>query len=256
MENNKLFVWVAIIAIIAVIVLQIFRNGKEENVATAKDFASVEVESENSDIIIMPIKGDEATIELENNKKNRFTLDVNVKGKTLEIDVRRRGFGWLSFDFFSKSPVVKIGLPNKEYGTINAETDNGTIDASQLNVKELAAETDNGEIVIKEVKSQKTAVESDNGDIIIEDSLGAIDGKSNNGNVTVMTEMIKQPMHLETDNGQIHLQTKDEAKNVQFNVKTDNGRVNIYGKSTTEKVIGNGGIEINLTSDNGNITVE
>lgn len=256
LEKKKFFIWLALIVIIAVIVFQLLRNGKAEDVTIDKDFSYVEVESDNADIHFSPIQGDDAVIELKNNEKNRYTLDVKVKGKTLEIDVERKGFKWFSFDFFSKSPKVEIGLPNREYGTIKAETDNGTIDATQINVKTLEAETDNGEIILKEVESKNVVVESDNGDVVIEDSLGTINGKSNNGNVTIMTKTINQPMDLETDNGNILIQTQDQAKNVLYRVKPDNGRVTIYGQSTTEKVIGKGDIEIKLTTDNGNITVE
>jgi len=257
-EKKKIFIWIALVAIIAVLVFQILINGKnkDKDVAIDKDFSHVEVESENSDIEFMNIDGKEALIELENDDKNRYKLDVKVKGNTLEIDVERKGFSWFSFDFFSKSPKVTIGLPNKDYGTIKAETDNGTIDVSKIKVNELEADTDNGEMIIKEIESQRIDVESDNGDVVIENSIGVIQGKTNNGNVTVTMDTIEQPMDLETDNGQIHLQTKDKAKNVQFNVKTDNGRVNIYGQTTTEKAIGDGNIKIQLTSDNGNITVE
>lgn len=256
MEKKKIFIWVALIAIIAVIVFQFLRNGKDEDVTIDKDFSNVEVESENADILFVPSENNEAFIELENNENNRYKLDVKVEGKTLEIDVKRKGFSWISFDFFSKSPKVTVGLPDKEYGTIKAETDNGTIDASKIIAKELEADTDNGEIFVKEVETQKIIVESDNGDVVLEDNLGEIYGKSNNGNVTVITDTIEHPMDLETDNGQIQLQTKEKAKNVQFNVKIDNGSVKIYGQSTSEQVIGNGNIEIKLATDNGNITVE
>jgi len=256
-EKKKVFIWVALIAIIAVIIFNIFRNGKEnEDMTISQNFSNVAIESENADIHLFPVEGGKAFIELENNHKNRYRLDVKVKGKTLEIEVERRGFKWFSFDFFSKSPQISVGLPTKEYNTIEVETDNGTINASQLNVKQLVAQTDNGEINVEEMKSEAIVVESDNGEILIADSLGKINGQTNNGDVTVQIENLNQPMDLETDNGEIVVQTKEKAKNVQFKVETDNGDVNIYGQSTTDKVIGNGNILIKLASDNGDITVE
>ena len=256
MEKKKIFIWVALIAIIAVIVFNLISKGKEEDITIDKDFSNVEIESDNAEVRLMTIDGNEALIELDNNDNNRYTLDVKVKGKTLEIDVERKGFRWFSFDFFSKSPIVSVGLPKNEYGTIKVETDNGTINVSQIELNELLADTDNGEIIIKEVESQKIAVETDNGDVIIEDSSGVINGKTNNGDVTVLNDSITQPMDLETDNGKILVKTEGESKNIQYNVKTDNGKVNIYGQSTTDKVIGEGKIIVQLESDNGNITVE
>ncbi|QCR33818.1 DUF4097 family beta strand repeat-containing protein [Lysinibacillus sp. SGAir0095] len=256
MEKKKIFIWVALVAIIAVIVFQLLTNGKEEDITIDKDFSNVEVESDNAEVRLMPIEGDEALIELDNNENNRYKLDVKVKGNTLEIDVERKGIRWFSFNFFSKSPLVTVGLPKNEYGEIKVESDNGTILVSQLQLNELVADADNGEIIIKEVESKEMNVDTDNGDVVIEDSVGAIYGQSNNGKVTVITDSLDEPMDLETDNGQILVKTKGKSKNVQFDVKTDNGNIDIYGVSTTEKVIGSGDIIIKLKSDNGNITVE
>ncbi|MFC7687304.1 DUF4097 domain-containing protein [Ureibacillus sp. GCM10028918] len=273
-EKKKVFIWVALIAIIAVLVFQILNNGKDEDVTIDKDFSHLNVESDNADILLKPIEGDKALVELNQNDNNRYRLDVGVKEETLEIEIERKGFRWFSFNFFSKTPVVTVGLPSKEYGNIKAKTDNGTIKVSQVKAKEIVTDTDNGEInldeveglkifaesdngkiTLKDIVSKDIFVEIDNGDAVIEDSIGSIDGHSSNGKLTVITNRIEHPMDLETDNGQILVQTKDESKNVQFNVKTDNGRVNIYGQST-DKEIGNGDIVIKLTSDNGNITVE
>lgn len=266
----------ALIAIVAVVVFQILNNNaKEGDVTINKDFSHVEIESENADIMIMPSEGDEATIELSNNGSKRYELDVEVKKKTLEIVAERKGFSWLSFNFFSKKPVVIVGLPKKDYGTIKAESDNGTINVTGVNVQNLDLVTDNGELMIKDSESQEVLAESDNGNIslkkiasrdisvkidngntVIEDSTGRISAESSNGTLTVITDNIEQPMDLETDNGQILVKTKGSSDNVRFEVKTDNGSVNIYGRSTTDKVIGDGNIVIKLASDNGSIIVE
>lgn len=256
MEKKKIFIWVALIAIIAVLVFHPLKKGKAEDMTIDKDFSNVELESDNAEVRLNLIEGDEAVIELDNNENNRYTLDVKVKESTLEIDVERKGFRWFSFNFFSKSPLITVGLPKNEYGTIKVATDNGAIIISQLELKELVANADNGEIMIKEIESKKVNVNTDNGDIVIEDSVGVITGHSNNGRITVNTDRIDEPMDLKTDNGQILVNTNEESKDIQFNAKTDNGKVNIYGDSNTEKVIGNGGTVIKLQSDNGDITVE
>ncbi|WP_052130030.1 DUF4097 family beta strand repeat-containing protein [Ureibacillus sinduriensis] len=275
MEKKKVFIWVALIAIIAVIVFQVLNNGEEGDVTIDKDFSHVEVESDNADIMIMPIEDDQASIELDRNDNNRYKLDVEVKDETLEIRVERKGFKWLSFGFFSKKPVVMVGLPKKDYGTIIAETDNGTINVNQTSVRELMtytdngdvmiegtdskevlAESDNGNITIKNISSQDIFVEIDNGDTVIEDSKGRIEAESSNGMLTVITDKIEQPMELVTDNGEILVETEDKSDNVRFEVKTDNGKINIYGQTITDAVNGKGEIAVKLVSDNGSITVE
>lgn len=275
MEKKKVFIWVALIAIIAVIVFQVLNNGKEGDVTIDKDFSHVEVESDNADIIILPIEADQASIELDRNDNNRYKLDVRVKEETLEIRVERKGFKWLSFSFFSKKPVVMVGLPKKDYGTIIAEADNGTINVNQTSVrklttgtdngdvmideidsKEVLAESDNGHIILKNITSQEISVEIDNGDTVIEDSTGRITAESSNGMLTVITDKIEQPMDLVTDNGEILVRTEGKSDNVRFEAKTDNGKINIYGQSITDTANGNGDIVVKLVSDNGGITVE
>ncbi|HWL13908.1 MAG TPA: DUF4097 family beta strand repeat-containing protein [Ureibacillus sp.] len=273
MEKKKFFIWIALIAIAAVLLISIVQNKNAEDLQLANDFSRVEIEGDNAEIRIMPVEGSEAVIELENG--NRYTLNAMVKRDTLEIEVERKWFKWFSIDFFSKSPTVIVGLPKEEYSKIKAETDNGkiliediesqqilaetdngAIEASQIKVEELVAEADNGEIYIKDIESQHIAVESDNGDVVIENSTGIIKGKTANGELTVITDSLRESMDLEADNGEIFVKTKEKAKNVRFDVKTDHGIAKLYGQTVTEKAVGNGDIVIKLTSDNGDITVE
>lgn len=179
-----------------------------------------------------------------------------MDGNTLEIEVNRRGFKWLSIDFFSNSPTLNLMLPEKVAGTIALETNNGTISASNLESEEMVAESDNGEILIGDVKSNSIYAQSDNGELFFENIEGEILGESDNGDITLVNDTLNQPIEFETDNGSIIIQTKKEPKNVKMDVYTDNGNINIFGKSNESTVIGNGENLIKLTSDNGDITVE
>ncbi|MFP3918877.1 DUF4097 family beta strand repeat-containing protein, partial [Lysinibacillus telephonicus] len=231
-------------------------NGKTEEIEITQDFSNVEVESENANINVIASNNNTAKAELVNNKNNKYKLDVKVDGNTLEIEVNRRGFKWLSIDFFSNSPTLNLMLPEKVAGTIALETNNGTISASNLESKEMAAESDNGEILIENVKSNSIYAQSDNGELFFENLEGEILGESDNGDITLVNDSLNQPIEFETDNGSIIIQTKKEPENVKMDVYTDNGTINIFGKSNESTVIGNGENLIKLTSDNGDIIVE
>lgn len=214
------------------------------------------MESENADINVIASNNNTAKAELVNNEKNKYKIDVKMDGDTLEIQVNRKGFKWFSIDFFSSSPTLNLMLPEKIAGTIELETNNGSINASNFESKELTAESDNGEILIKNVKSNSIYAQSDNGELFFENVKGEIIGESDNGDISLVNDALNQSIDFETDNGSITIQTKKEPENVKMDVYTDNGNINIFGKSNESTVIGNGENLIKLTSDNGDITVE
>jgi DUF4097 and DUF4098 domain-containing protein YvlB len=258
LENKKkVFIWVALICIVAVLFFNLFynREGKSD-FAITQDFSNVAVESDNAELLFIPSDGKEAKVELNSSAERDYTVDVKVKNDTLEIDVERKWFKWFSFHFFSKTPTVSILLPAKEYGTIKGETDNGTLKASGIQAKEFVGQTDNGEVILKEMTSESIFAEADNGNVYIENSTGEIFGQTSNGNLLVIADRLDRAMELETDNGEIFIQTEKEPKDVKIDVRTDNGYLNIFGKANTETVIGNGKNLVKLTSDNGSITIE
>lgn len=139
-----------------------------------------------------------------------------MDGNTLEIEVNRRGFKWLSIDFFSDSPTLNLMLPEKVAGTIALETNNGTISASNLESEEMVAESDNGEILIGDVKSNSIYAQSDNGELFFENIEGEILGESDNGDITLVNDTLNQPIEFETDNGSIIIQTKKNLKMLRW----------------------------------------
>ena len=72
MEKKKFFIWIALIAIAAVLLISIVQNKNAEDMQLAKDFSRVEIEGDNAEIRIMPIEGNEAVIELENGKERHI----------------------------------------------------------------------------------------------------------------------------------------------------------------------------------------
>lgn len=255
--SKKWMFGIFLVAIVLVIGINILLKGnaKEEEVIN-QDFSNVKVESENADINFISTANELAKVELSNNKNNRYKLDVKVKGDTLEINVERKGFRWFSIDFLSNSPTLEVSLPKKVMESIVAETANGTIKALELEVNDLITETNNGEIVLKNIHSKTIFAESDNGDVMIENSEGKILGESSNGDISLITKTLNQPVEFETDNGSINIETTDESKNVMIDVETDNGKVNVFGKENNETVIGSADTVVKLTSDNGDITVK
>lgn len=151
---------------------------------------------------------------------------------------------------------MNVQLPDRLLGKINVETNNGSINISKLETKDIHTETDNGEVFIKDVKSNSMYVQSDNGKLFFENIEGKIYGESDNGDISLNTHILIEPIEFQTDNGSITITTKKDPENVMINVETDNGKINVFGKSNPSTVFGNGDYIIKLTSDNGDITVQ
>ncbi|RKQ32675.1 DUF4097 family beta strand repeat-containing protein [Oceanobacillus halophilus] len=258
---KKLFI--IIIALIVVIVVSMLidfpfgSNGTNE-MEIKQDFDKLAVETENAKVIVVPVNADTARLELSGNKNNKYKLDARVKGGSLEVDVDDRWFEWISVDLFSisKQPTLSVYLPQKQYNNVEISTNNGMIDASELEAEDIYVETDNGKIVLNEIRSTFIEAKADNGEIVLENVEGELISKTDNGKMTLITDSLDRPIEMKTDNGAINILTKRKPSNATFDIKVDNGFVNIFGESIYDTIIGNGDNRIKLTTDNGKITVE
>lgn len=235
--------------------IKFFSTGKQEEVEISQDFKNIEVESDNADILLLPSTASSSRVELLNSNNN-YKLSAKVKGNTLEIEVGQKWLSLFSFNFFGKTPTIQVYLPEKTFGTIQAETDNGTIQVSGISSKKLVAETDNGEVIFNDLKVQSLLAESDNGDLLFENIEGKIVGESSNGDISYKVETLNQSIEFENDNGSIFVETAKEPKNVTIEADTDNGELTIFGKANSSTTFGNGEATVKLTSDNGDIVVE
>ncbi|SOC40709.1 DUF4097 family beta strand repeat-containing protein [Ureibacillus acetophenoni] len=228
-------------------------GGKEEVQIDREQFEHVEIDTTNADIQIH-VTDSRPYVELVN--KQKYDLQVEVKGKSLDIEVDEPWFNWFSFDFSFRTPKLNVYLPKEMYETIEVKTNNGKIDVNGLEVKELNTETNNGRIVVKDVISSTIYTDSNNGKVILENITGKIIGETHNGDIIITKDVIDQPMELETHNGDVTVQTKKEPENVTYHFKTHNGEVTVFGSEYFNPVVGNGENLIQLRTHNGNITVK
>lgn len=193
----------------------------------------------------------------------------------LSVTVKEKWFKFFNFDFSFSSPKLTVYVPEKAYETIQIDTDNGRIDAheleasemhinsnngrtsaSDLDVNELHVTTNNGRIELKDIQSSEVISEADNGEIKLENVEGELKGRTSNGKITLVTEHLDRPIDFSTNNGRINIQTENKPTNAVFDVKVDNGKARIFGNSNWNTVVGDGDNLIKLTANNGGITVE
>lgn len=241
-----------------------------------QDFTNIHITLDNATVELLPSDTETAMIELygkHTTKKSKYKLEGNTKNGTFTVTLKEPRFK--IFQFFPETYYLKVYVPEREYEKLQAENDNGKIYLTSLQANEIHLATDNGKIVldhastdivqakskngridITDVTASTIDAKTDNGKINITDAEGDIVGETNNGAISLKLNDIDRNIELEADNGKINLATFDEPRNATIQAFIDNGSVTIFGEKTPNKVYGNGENQIQLTTNNGIITVE
>ncbi|MFX3672845.1 MAG: DUF4097 family beta strand repeat-containing protein [Paenisporosarcina sp.] len=236
--------------------VDVFAKNDNKIVIEDSTYTDIEVLTNNTSIEIVPTESSVATVEYsgDTNKKSTFTLDANVKGETLYVNFKeKRRFFWFGFGSFNST--LTINVPEKQYESIQVESDNGRISVEDVKAEDVVLETENGQILLKKIEANSVYVKTDNGKVIFEHVKGKIKGITDNGRIIMTTKKLDQPIELATDNGSIEIKTEFEPTNATIEAKTDNGRITIFGVEDTFASYSKGENLIKLRTDNGRITI-
>lgn len=228
----------------------------EEKVIDNNNITALDIHANNQTVKIISTKESTTKVELtgKGTKESKDELSVGVEGNTLAIQtVNQRKF--FHIDFFGTSLTLTVYLPEKVYESLQVDIDNGHFEADQLTIKDVDAKTNNGTIEMSNIAANLVKIESDNGKLILEDVDGEIVGETNNGSISLVTSDLDRPIELESDNGSIKVKSDKEPTNATLRVDTDNGKINIFDKYNGNAVIGDGDNLIKLSTDNGRITL-
>ncbi|MGP4065684.1 DUF4097 family beta strand repeat-containing protein [Oceanobacillus sp. M65] len=225
---------------------------------SGQDVEKVDVQLNNQKLYVKPSKSDEIIVELEGkgNNPEKERLQAELEGDTLLVKTRERDRKMFRFFDWGDSMTLSIYLPEKEYTAFKVDINNGSINAENIQAKDFIASTDNGKIMIEDILSERVDVESNNGKIELDNVEGELNGKTNNGAISLVTESLDRPIHLASDNGKINVKSSQEPTNVTFDVRVDNGSIDIFGDSDWDTVVGDGENRVKLTTHNGSITVD
>lgn len=258
-------------------------------------FDHVDIQLDNGSLEIGPSSDGEVHVDIENKSYNQLFLTEVIDRKlviTLKDEVKK--WGIFSFTISTKSPVVTVQLPSKMYESIKILSDNGKIEAEQLNstvfdaksdngsiklenitastltVKSdngsvklreiqadaLSAKSDNGKIALKGADAKTMKLKSDNGSIVMENAAGNIEAESDNGKIHLQTPDLERNIDLKSDNGSITLETLKDPVNVSIRAHKNHGKASLFGSKSNKAVFGDGLHSVVLQSDNGSLTVK
>ncbi|MFC7061460.1 DUF4097 family beta strand repeat-containing protein [Halobacillus seohaensis] len=230
----------------------------EEKEIDSSNTEAIAISANNERVEIIPTKNIKTRVELSVGKRTRNPeelLSVEEDGNTLYIQTVNAKNKLINFDFFTGPSKLSVYLPEKLYKSLQIDIDNGSLHAEQLNVTDLNLTTKNGSITLDHISSKVLQAHSNNGKISLRNVDGEINGKTNNGSISLTTDDLDRSIELESDNGSITIETEEEPTNVILDARVGNGKITIFGDSNWDTVIGDGDHLINLTTKNGNITV-
>ncbi|WP_373895338.1 DUF4097 domain-containing protein [Virgibacillus sp. CBA3643] len=265
MGNVKKVTGVALLLLVVGGVGSIFTFNFNERTAVAEtktadtdNITAIDIRMNNEKVIIKPTEESQARIELTGKEANDDKTELAVKedDSTLFIETTKQREKLFQFFTWGGSKTLTVYLPEKSYESLVVDIDNGNFQVEQITIEGISASTNNGEITMIDIAAESVNVSSDNGKINLDHIDGDINGKTNNGAISLVTAGLDRNIDLDTDNGSITIQTDEKPTNAVFDVRTDNGKINLFGDSDWETVIGNGDNQIKLTTDNGSITVE
>lgn len=266
---------IILVGVIIVLVISYNSDPARQEVLEEQTFdgqiEDMEITVENARVDLVPSEDDTARLVLSGNSDD-FTLTTDLSGGRLIVDVKDRS-QFFNFDF-NRTYSLQVSVPENGLDSLTVESDNGTIQARDIEAAELSLEANNGRIDLESVNSETVNVETDNGAvditemeanmairssngrIIFNNVSGELQARANNGRIELSTETLDFPVNFETNNGRIEIRTDSEPSNARIRARVDNGSINVYGRENEESVFGDGNVLIHLESNNGRIVVE
>lgn len=237
-------------------------------------FAYATLETERDHGVTMDIVGD--TLEIRIESERRFGLSnlfswIVTKAPVLHVELPRHAYEQVVL----KNRLGSCDVRHLEAASIEVESENGSITAHTVSAKRgsfrssngkvsltsmtgqfLDAQSSNGHVEVSASNVDRLEIQSSNGRLDISDVTGAIEGKTSNGRIDCVMDVLKHPVRLKTNNGRIDMRLKQKPSDAVIRAKTRNGKVELFGDRANERTFGEGTLELKLTSSNGSITVE
>ena len=227
-----------------------------EEFQLAEDFSRINIKGDNTAIEVVQTTSSKGKVEFFSKKSSRNKVKAYVKNETLYVEMKKKLFSGFSIGFNTSKNKIVVTVPDKKYEELLTKTDNGLILVNNLEIETVDIQTDNGKIELEDLESKMVNVKTDNGKIDFYYVTGDIIAKTDNGQVTMVTDNLDRSISIETDNGLINIRTTSEPKNATILADVDNGRIDIFGSANKENIFGNGKNIIDLQTDNGLITVK
>ena len=229
-------------------------------------FKEIDVETDVSDITIIPIKNGKARVSRQGSSS--LTFHLQTSGNKLTISDKDERLWFLRFGTNIGKTGLTLYLPEKDYQSLKVRTATGSVNVqSGFHCEDAELKSDTGSVTVSSAKfSDDLEVKTSTGRVSLSgiraDDLSV---KTATGSIKLSDVIVSEGMEVKSDTGSVELVKCDGAKikiktdtgrisgtlltGKAFDVKSDTGRVNI-----PDSVSFGGTCEIK--SDTGSITIE
>lgn len=205
---------------------------------------AVYVDTDTSDITILPAADGKAKVVRTGSNLNNFNLKTT--GKRLTISEKDKRFWLFRFGSYAGKSEITIYLPKTAYQTLQIKSNTGSADLrTGGSFEKMEIKTDTGAVNISSVSvSDDLNVKTATGRVTLTDVLAEdLSVKSNTGRITLKNAIVTDEMEIKSDTGSVDLEKCDGPK---IEIKTDTG--SIRGTLLTGKIF-------DVKSDTGRINV-
>lgn len=192
-----------------------------------------------------------------NQRSATVSLPTSIKQATIKTN-----FGQIYADSFTgekldlKTDAGDIHLSSLKLDDLTTKTSAGGITLSNSVITNSDSKTSAGDIYLDHLVSTKTKVSTTAGNIDINKVTGDIVGNSNAGDIDFTNKTIEQNIDLQTNFGDVNIQTEVKPTNLVINATTDLGDIDIFNQNNREQTFGSGKFKLNLKTNAGDIEVD
>lgn len=240
MKKASLILRIALFALFSLAALSLTSCGGQLNTreeTLTDDFKTVEIDTDTSDIVILPSENGECKLVCSEQDGIVHTATVRDSKLIIEVSDNRHWFNTL---FITKMGVT-LYLPRAEYQALILETDTGNITLDgEFTVDAVEASSDTGNIMIKGIACTSLVAKSDTGNTGIHDILSTtlIKLEGDTGNA-VIGDCKTNELHVSSETGEVNI---DTCKCTILGISVDTGNVNLIN------VIAEGKFDITSTT--------
>ena len=102
--------------------------------------------------------------------------------------MKKKFFSGINIGLNTSHNKIVVSVPDEKYEELTTETDNGQIIVNDLQIDNVDIKSNNGKIVLEDLESKKVYVKTDNGKIDFHHVTGDIEAKTDNGQITMVTD--------------------------------------------------------------------
>jgi DUF4097 and DUF4098 domain-containing protein YvlB len=178
--------------------------------------ANIKIKGVNSCVNIKRGTGDKVILSV-----SVSPFDYDVIKEILEIEYSKDCLDISVEDSYRAGVTITLFLPDMEYGDIEINTTNGSVNITDVKCTRIMLASSNGQLTVKRCTGSTLKVETSNGQVRTEGNNfdNSVIVKSTNGSLISKTDISKM-IHMETTNGSVRLYSSYARS---FKAETTNG---------------------------------